>query len=385
LFVALALWFVAMIIVCVRAYRHPGSHSVFGTYRNAGAAWIQQKQIYGIGGSAFLYSPLIAAFYSPFALISQNASEVIWRFLLGVALPLSLWFNSRALFSFSKNTFACLLLLILPLTLSNLNQGQANVVLIVLLLVATTTASQSQWWTCAFCASVSIYWKLYPVVFALVLTIIFPKKLTLRILLALVVLLVISLILQKPSYVLREYGSWFVHLASDRRRATEYYGKWRDFYLLLRLIGIPISTMSWKVVEVMAGLLVAAICFVQTRLCQSRVTLGFSAMSLAIAWMLLFGPATEAATYTLIAVPSAYLVIFGWSEAARVALRTMSTLTYLGFVAADMINSWFHIKKHIYLVHAIQPCFALCFCVAFFFWWTPQITQASRIEPLKGD
>jgi Glycosyltransferase family 87 len=168
--VALALWFLAVIIVCVRVYRHPGLHSVFWTYRNAGAAWIQQRQIYGVGGSAFLHSPLIAAFYSPFALISQNASEAIWRLLLGVALPLSLWLNSRALFRFSQNTFTCLLLLILPLTLSNLNQGQANVVLIVLLLVATTAALQSHWWTCAFCASVSIYWKLYPVVFALLLT-----------------------------------------------------------------------------------------------------------------------------------------------------------------------------------------------------------------------
>jgi Glycosyltransferase family 87 len=384
-FVALALWFLAVIIVCVRVYRHPGLHSVFWTYRNAGAAWIQQRQIYGVGGSAFLYSPLIAAFYSPFALISQNASEAIWRLLLGVALPLSLWLNSRALFRFSQNTFACLLLLILPLTLSNLNQGQANVVLIVLLLAATTAALQSQWWTCAFCASVSIYWKLYPVVFALLLTTIFPKKLTLRMLLALVVLFIVSLMLQKPSYVLREYGSWFLHLSSDRRRATEYYGKWRDFYLLLRLIGIPISTMSWKVVEVIAGLLAAAICLVERRLCPSRVALIFGAMCLAIIWMLLFGPATEAATYTLIAVPSAYLVIFGWSGASQVALRTMSILTYVGFVAADVINSWFHIKKHIYLVHAIQPCFALCFCVALFFWWTSQIAQASRVEPLKGD
>ena len=384
-FAALALWFLAVIIVCVRAYLHPGLHSVFSAYRNAGAAWIQQEQIYGTGGSAFLYSPLIAAFYSPFALISQNLSEVIWRLLLGVALPLSLWFNARALFGFSKNKFACLLLLILPLTLSNLNQGQANLILTVLLLVATATALQSQWWTCAFCASLSVYWKLYPVVFALLLTAIFPKKLALRMFLALIGLFIISLILQKPSYVLREYGSWLAHLASDSRRGSEYYGKWRDFYLLLRLVGIPISMMWWKVVEAIVGLIAASICVVERRWCQSRVTLIFGAMALAIIWMLLFGPATEAATYMLIAVPSAYLLMFGWSEASQMALRTMSTLTYVGFVAADVLNSWFHVKTDIYLVHAIQPCFALCFCAAFFFWWTRQIAQASRVEALKGD
>jgi hypothetical protein len=68
---ALSLWFLCVIVVCVRSYQYPGLHSVFPAYRNAGIAWLQQEQIYGTGGSAFLYSPLIAAFYSPFALISQ--------------------------------------------------------------------------------------------------------------------------------------------------------------------------------------------------------------------------------------------------------------------------------------------------------------------------
>jgi hypothetical protein len=95
--------------------------------------------------------------------------------------------------------------------------------------------------------------------------------------------------------------------------------------------------------------------------------------------MLLFGPATEAATYVLIAVPSSYLLVFGLLETSQVALRAMSTVTYLGFVAADVLNSWFHIKRDVYLVHAIQPCFALCFCVALFFWWKRQIAEPSRV------
>lgn len=42
---------------------------------------------------------------------------------MGLALPLALWFNARELFRFSKWEFACVLLLILPLTVSNLNNG----------------------------------------------------------------------------------------------------------------------------------------------------------------------------------------------------------------------------------------------------------------------
>jgi hypothetical protein len=374
---ALLLWSVSVAIICLHIYQHPGSHSVFAGYREAGEAWIHRGQIYGTAGT-FLYSPLIAALYSPFALISQNVSEVIWRLLISLAFPLAIWFNARTLFDFSRNQFACLLLLILPLTLSSLNNGQANIVIIALFLVATGAASQSRWFTCAFCASFAVYWKIYPIAFALLLTLISPKKLAVPILFGLVGLFVVSLLLQRPSYVLQEYGSWFVNLAADRRRAHAYYGRWRDFYLLLRLVGIPISAMWWRILEVTAGVIAATICLVGTIRRWPAAVLLFGTMSLAIVWMLLFGPATEAATYVLIAVPSAYLLISGWSGPFRPALRAASTITYVGFVSAHMLNSWFHVKENIYLIHAIQPCFALCFCAALFFWWKERLFNAGH-------
>jgi hypothetical protein len=378
LFVATSgLWFLTVVIVCVRIYTHPGWHSVFPTYRDAGAAWIHQAQIYAAPG-IFLYSPLVAACFSPFALISQNVAEVLWRLLLGFALPVALWFNARTLFDFSKKEFAWLFLLIVPLTLSSLNNGQANIIIIVLFLVAAAAASQSRWLICAFCAAFAVYWKIYPIAFALLLAVVFPRKLIFRILLMLIGLFVVSLFLQKPSYTLQQYSDWLVNLASDRRRAHEYYGRWRDFYLLLRLLGIPISTMWWTIAEVAAGSVAAAICFLGTVRQWPRAILLLVAMSLGIVWMLLFGPATEAATYVLIAVPSAYLLIAGWSEVSQSALRVVSTLTYLGFVSAHVLNSWFPIKKNVYLVHAIQPCLTLCFCAALFVWWKQQLLNGAE-------
>ena len=373
----LLLWFLSVIVVCLRTYAHPGWHSVFPTYRDAGAGWIHQAQLYGAPG-VFLYSPLVAALFSPFALVSQNVGEVLWRLLLGVALPLALWFNARTLFDFSKKEFAWLFLLILPLTLSSLNNGQANIIIIVLFLVAAGTASQARWIISAFCAGFAVYWKIYPIAFALLLAVVFPKKLIFRILLTLIGLFVVSLLFQKPSYVLQQYGDWLVNLASDRRRAHEYYGKWRDFYLLLRLLGIPLSIVWWQVVERIAGVIAAAICFVETIRRWPRATLLFGAMSLAIVWILLFGPATEAATYVLIAVPSAYLLIAAWSDASQQSLQITSTITYLGFVSAQILNSWFRIKEDVYFLRAIQPCFALCFCAALFFWWKRELRNEAE-------
>ena len=376
-FATIGLWFFCVAIVCFRIYVHPGWHSVFPIYREAGAAWIHQAQIYGAPG-IFLYSPLVAALFSPFALIDQNTAEVLWRLLLGFALPLALWFNARTLFDFSKKQFAWLFLLIVPLTLSSLNNGQANIIIIVLFLLAIGGATESLWFTCAFCAAFAVYWKIYPLALALLLAVIFPKKLIFRILLVMIGLFVVSLFLQKPSYAMHQYADWLANLAADRRRAHEYYGRWRDFYLLLRLLGIPISTTWWTIVEVAAGAFAAAICFLGSIRHWPRATLLLGAMSLAIVWMLLFGPATEAATYVLVAVPCAYLLIAGWSAVSQTALRVVSTLTYIGFVGAHVLNSWFVIKKNIYVVHAIQPCLTLCFCAALVLWWRRQLIDAEE-------
>jgi glycosyl transferase family 87 len=379
-FATLSLWLVLVAVVCLRVYARPGLHSVFTTYRAAGEAWIQQAEIYARTARTFLYSPLVAALYSPFALISQNLSEVLWRLLLGLAVPLALWFNARNLFGFSERNLSRLFLLILPLVLSSLNHGQANIIVLVLFLISAGAASQSRWWTCAFCASFAVYWKIYPIAFALLLVIVLPKDLTVRMLLTLIGLFGASLLLQKPSYVLREYASWFGSLESDRRRTLGYYGRWRDAYLLLRLTGIPISIIWWRIVQASAAIIAAGICLLGTIRHWPRATLIFGAMSLAIVWMLLFGPATEAATYVLIAVPAAYLMIFGWSNTSHPALRITSVITYLGFVSADILNSWVRYKGNVYLVHAIQPCFALCFCAALFFWWKQQLSHEGE-EP----
>jgi hypothetical protein len=56
----------------------------------------------------------------------------------------------------------------------------------------------------------------------------------------------------------------------------------------------------------------------------------------------------------------------------------VSTLTYLGFVSAHILNSWFPIKKNVYLVHAIQPCLTLCFCAALFVWWKRQLLNGAK-------
>jgi len=203
-------------------------------------------------------------------------------------------------------------------------------------------------------------------------------------LLAVVVLFAVSFLLQNTSYVLDQYGSWIANLLSDRRRELDYYGKNRDFYLLLRLAGIPITTSWWMVLQLLTALCAAAVCLASKRRLLPPTSLLFGVMCLSISWMLLFGPATEAATYVLIATPAAYLVLGGWSHAAPRAVRLWSTIAYVGFIGAEIVNSWFRIKRHVYLVHGIQPLVALCFCIALFFWWQQQYRSATSDGPAQA-
>lgn len=380
---ALFLWSVPVAVICIRVARHPGSHSAFRSCRLAGANWLQQSRLYG-PDTGFLYTPLIAALHAPFALLPEGLSEVFWRLIIGFSFPVALWFNGRAVFQFSKEQFASLLLLSLPLTLNTLNNGQANLVLVILFLVAVGAASESRWLLCAVCAAFAIYWKVYPIALALLLAVIFPGKLAARTLVSAVVLFGLSLFLQRPSYVLQEYGNWLVNLLSDRRHELEYYGKNRDFYLLLRLLGVPVSDAWWLFLQLLAAVAAAAFCLRETLRRAPVTKLLFGAMCLAVVWMLLFGPATEAATYVLVAVPSAYLLIAGWSHDARPAARITSTVAYLGFIGAEVVNSWFQIKRNVYLVHAIQPCVALCFCVALYYWWKQNLVLADGLETQRA-
>lgn len=366
--IALAAWTLSTVLVCIRVARHPGSHSAFRGVRTAGIAWLHQGRLYG-ADTGFLYTPLIAGIHSPFALLPEAIAEVLWRVMIGVGFPLVLWFNARALFRFSRDQFASLLLLTLPLTLNTLNNGQSNIVLVVLCLGATAAAAHARWWLCAACAAFAIYWKVYPIALALLLTVVFPKKLGVRIVVCVIVLFVVSLLLQAPQYVVDQYHRWIATLISDPRREIDYYGKNRDFYLLLRVVGIPITTLWWTVLQLLTAACAAVIClFGRIR----NQTLLFGLMCLAIAWMLLFGPATEATTYVLIAVPSAYLVLLGWFRQSGHTAFSVSIAAYVGFIFAEVVNSWLGIKQYIYLVHAVQPAVALCFCAALFCWWKEQ-------------
>ncbi|HET6328455.1 MAG TPA: hypothetical protein VFG04_27480, partial [Planctomycetaceae bacterium] len=56
-------------------------HSVVSTYRDATVQWFAGRDIYTDTGHGFLYLPVAAVLFAPFAWLPSAACEIAWRFV----------------------------------------------------------------------------------------------------------------------------------------------------------------------------------------------------------------------------------------------------------------------------------------------------------------
>src|SRR6266436_172953 len=358
----LGCWVLTLVVICIHAGINPGTHSVFIDYWHAGTRWIRGEYLYP-HRNQFLYSPLAAAWFAPFALLPQALGGILWRLLSAIALILGARRSGRMAWPGTSGVrwTAWGLAALLPLSLSNLNNGQAGVLITAFLLFGIVFCASGQWQITAACFAIATIFKLYPIALALLLVALYPGKLSWRLALWLAGLFLLTFLLQQRSYVLTQYQEWFAQLAHDNRRLQGAYGTWRDAWLLLRLARVPMTMLAWTTLQLVAGILAAAFCvWGQRSGWNSRRCLA-AAFCLASAWMTLFGPATEAATYIILAPAVIFGLITSWRSPHPGWLRTGMSCTYGLLVAADILNSWLHPAAHVVYVHAVQPFAALIF------------------------
>jgi hypothetical protein len=360
----LGCWVLTLVVVCLRAGINPGTHSVFIDYWQAGMRWMRGEYLYPHRHNyQFFYSPLAAAFFAAFALLPQALGGILWRLLCAIALVLGARMSGRMVWPGTSGVrwTAWGLAALLPLSLSNLHNGQAGVLITALLLFGIVFCARGRWQITAACFAIATIFKLYPIALALLLTALYPSKLSWRLALWLVGLFLLTFLLQHPPYVLTQYQAWLHRLANDHRRLKGAYGTWRDAWLLLRLARVPMTILAWTTLQLVAGVLAATFCvWGQRSGWNSRRCLA-AAFCLGSAWMTLFGPATEAASYIILAPAVIFGLITSWRSPHPVWLRTGMSCTYGLLVAADILNSGFHPATHVIYVHAVQPFTALIF------------------------
>jgi hypothetical protein len=312
-------WAAMVIAVCVRAGVQPQRSTLVPVWQAAGSAWIEGGPLYDADPAyegrvdGFRYAPLSAAAFAPLAVMPPWLAGVVWRLLgAGLLLWAVVWWSRVGLPEpLDARRLGQCLLITAPLALGSLNNGQANAHLLALLLFAHAAISDDRPWLAGLMLALAFYLKVYPLAFALLLCVAFPRRLPLPLLASLLLLGLAPFLMQSPGYVAGQYRWWaelLSHNDTARRLADPNMG-YRDLWHVLRVWELPLTLKGYMLLQ-LGG---AALCAVSLGWLAWRGASGrhlsAAALLLGSIWSLLLGPAPESSTYVLIAPSLAWLLL----------------------------------------------------------------------------
>ena len=235
--------------------------------------------------------------------------------LLGAAVFLTAlrwWCREVLPGTLTRTERAWLFLLVTPLALSNLHNGQANLLVIGLLLAATAAVATERWTLASVCVVVACLFKVYPIAVGLLLMLVRPWRLGWRLAAALLVGILVPFLLQRPEYVADQYMRWIHHMAAQNDRQLIPQEQWyRDLRLLCTLWVTPMSYLVYQGVELGAGIMMAVLGLGLRWRGVPRARILLLLFGLGCCWMTLLGPATESSTYVLLGPVGAWLALRG--------------------------------------------------------------------------
>lgn len=363
-------WAVSLLILVVRFCPGCPRAYAFNDYMLAGSHWIHGEYLYA-NWRGFIYSPITAAFFAPFACLPPAVAYILWL-LLNVAVLLG------GLATLLQTTFVSVInrayggiiyLLLLPFALGNLEVGQANALVIGLLMFSVAAVRVERWNTAALCVAIPTFFKIYPLAIGMLICAIAPRRFGWRLLIALVLLGAAPFLFQHWFYVSDQYHAWVTTRTSDDRLNYSINYVPLDLWFLLRFVGhLPIPSWFYTLIQLGTGAGLALFCiWGKWRHWRTERVLG-ALFFLGSIWMVLCGPATESHTYLLLAPALVLGLVQSFNRWHPAWLRAMVCATcVLQFV--------YHITKTSYLfhltaqwIHSAQPISALLLLGYGFYW-----------------
>lgn len=334
---ALGAWSLVLAVVCVRAAFWPMPHSVYPIFELASHKWLAGQNLYLLTQyDVYRYSPLVAAAFIPLGLLPTWLGGVLWRLLgAGVYLAALIWWGRITITRggpaaeqrrTDRNWLALFLLLVLPLSLDNLGNGQSNVLMIGLVMFSILASGARRWNLAAGCAAAACLLKIYPLAAALLLAVLYPRRFTPRFVAVLAAGLLLPFVLQRPSYVLDQYATWIGYLRADKRQGEILELWYRDLRLLAQVCGMPLADGTYVLIQAAAGACIAGVCWAARRSGWLHEKLGPLVLGLSCCWMTAFGAAAETSTYMILAPMAAWCMVDAWRRPCQSWLR----FSYLG-------------------------------------------------------
>jgi hypothetical protein len=380
------IWAAILIVICVRGLLSPRTNSVYPIFAGAARNFLAGTDLYSPTEGPYRYSPLVAALLIPFGLCPDNVGGVLWRLLNAAVYLGSLAWWCRAVLprDLSIGQMAGVYLLIIPLSIGSLNNGQSNPLVLGLLLAGTAAVVGQRWNLASGLLALACLFKLYPISLGLLLAAVYPRRLTGRFLIALAIGLAVPFLFKPSAYTLDQYAGWWHHLTTDDRQALPVEMWYRDLRLLCHACDLPLSPFTYQALQLLSALALAGTCVAASVAYHDERRLLTFVFALACCWMTLFGPATESCTYILLAPTLAGTLLEAWLQPGFWVFRMVVLLSF-GLFTVSRAALWFPGGARQLAVACSQPLAALFLLVCILGMELQALLGHTTTGPERGD
>jgi hypothetical protein len=315
---AAAVWAVLVIAVAGRVAVAPvRSHTVTPIYWTAANKFARGEPLYVPveGLDMYLYPPGFAAGVVPFTWLPEKLAGILWR-VLGTGLFLAgLWRLGHDLLGLDNRAVAWLMLLPIPLAISSLDNGQANLHMAGLVGLGAAAFGRKRWTAAAGWFAVAVGIKVYPFAAGMLFGV-NRRRWVFGLCGFAAAVILFPFVCANANYVWNQFRGMTSFADNDDRLHSYSLARVpRDWTILTRTwLGWVPKEITARIISAVAGIAFAGLVFTSRRKpFTQHVWLAFALGSI---WMTLFGPATEAQTYTLLApaLTATVLLSRGWSQ-----------------------------------------------------------------------
>ncbi len=340
-------WMLVLVVLVLRPLTASHRGTSFDTYQLAGLHWLHGEEIY-TQWMGFVYSPLMAAFFAPFASIPGPLANIIWRLLNAIALlaGLAALLESGIFSRIRAKDFGILYLLLLPLAAGNIDISQANPLVAGMIMLTIAAVYRERWNRAALWVAIATSLKIYPVAVGLLICVIAPRRFIWRFVIALLLVALLPFLFQHWRYVSEQYHAWFATRTSDNRQQWPIEKLPLDLWFLIHWVGkLPIPAKVYTIIQLGTAAALALLCWLKARQGWARARVMVALFSLVSIWMTLCGPATESYTYMILAPAIIVSIVQAFAAHQPRTLRALSATAFvLQFAAVARASFIPHFK-----------------------------------------
>ena len=312
---AFRLWLAVAVAVCVRTLFSPINHTIYPVLAGGATRWWADRPVYADYKPLdyFRYPPPFAVAFTPFAALGPRAGGVLWS-LLGIGvLLLGLWRFLRdvAPGDWVPARQGIFLALCAIGALRGLWNAQSNALAVGLLLLGAAALVRRRWWTAAAVLASSVLIKCTPLAPVLLLCALHPRRLMPRVALFLALGLLAPFLTRPPAVVVGHYREWFDQMGQlGGERWPGFRDGWTVWLVIRQSLNgqagmpplrEPLHSGVYRGVQLLTAAAAFLWCLWQRHRMTDPRRLTTVVLAMGVTWLLLFGPATEHATYVFLA------------------------------------------------------------------------------------